>query len=105
MLRAARFEAKLGFTLHPDTEAPIHKLAYLLDGVPPARLFDETLKLFLTGQRRASCDVLRAAGCWRHLMPDVVARGRRAHPESAGARLRRSSASRTPTSACARASR
>ena len=32
MLRAARFAAKLGFTLHPETEAPLHKLAYLLDG-------------------------------------------------------------------------
>ena len=43
MLRAARFAAKLDFTLHPDTEAPIHRLAYMLDAMPPARLFDETL--------------------------------------------------------------
>ncbi|MCB1804154.1 MAG: polynucleotide adenylyltransferase PcnB, partial [Candidatus Competibacteraceae bacterium] len=27
MLRAVRFAAKLGFRLHPDSEAPIHKLA------------------------------------------------------------------------------
>ena len=31
MLRAARFAAKLDFTLHPGTEAPIHRLAYMLD--------------------------------------------------------------------------
>ena len=54
MLRAARFEAKLGFTLDADTAAPIPKLAWMLDGVPPARLFDEVNKLFLAGsaQRR-----------------------------------------------------
>ena len=42
MLRAVRLAAKLGFTIHADTAAPIPKLRRgLLDGVPPARLFDE----------------------------------------------------------------
>jgi poly(A) polymerase len=49
MLRAVRFAAKLDFTIEPDTEQPISRLAHLLDGVPPARLFDECLKLFLSG--------------------------------------------------------
>ncbi|MFM7708688.1 MAG: hypothetical protein ACKO9D_11855, partial [Gammaproteobacteria bacterium] len=49
MLRAARFEAKLGFTYDEATAEPIGRLRALLAGVPPARLFDETLKLFLTG--------------------------------------------------------
>ena len=49
MLRAARFEAKLGFSIDPATAAPIGSLRELLAGVPPARLFDETLKLFLSG--------------------------------------------------------
>jgi poly(A) polymerase len=62
MLRAARFAAKLGFTLHPDTEVPVHKLAYLLDGVPPARLFDETMKLLLAGSAAASCNLLARLG-------------------------------------------
>ena len=39
MLRAARFEAKLGFSLDEATAAPIALLADLLGGVPPARLF------------------------------------------------------------------
>ena len=34
MLRAARFSAKLGFRLHPDTEAPIARLAPLLAEIP-----------------------------------------------------------------------
>ncbi len=49
MLRAVRFAAKLDFTIEPSTEQPITKLANLLEGVPPARLFDESLKLFLSG--------------------------------------------------------
>ena len=86
MLRAARFAAKLGFTLHPDTEAPVHKLAYLLDGVPPARLFDETMKLLLAGSAAASCNLLARLGLLSHLMPDLV-RAVNEAPESAGARL------------------
>ena len=86
MLRAARFAAKLGFTLHPDTEAPVHKLAYLLDGVPPARLFDETMKLLLAGSAAASCNLLARLGLLSHLMPDLV-RAVNEAPDSAGARL------------------
>ena len=41
MLRAVRFAAKLDFSIEAATERPIRQLAYLLDGVPPARLFDE----------------------------------------------------------------
>ncbi len=86
MLRAARFAAKLGFTLHPDTEAPVHRLAYLLDDVPPARLFDETMKLMLAGSAAASCNLLARFGLLGHLMPDLV-RAVNEAPESPGARL------------------
>jgi poly(A) polymerase len=86
MLRAARFAAKLGFTLHADTEAPIARLAYLLDGVPPARLFDEAMKLLLAGSAGASCNLLARLGLLAHLMPDVV-RAVNEAPDSPGARL------------------
>ena len=88
MLRAARFAAKLDFTLHPDTEAPIHKLAYMLDSMPPARLFDETMKLMLAGSGVASFDLMTRLELLTHLMPDVAAAVREA-PDSAGARLLR----------------
>jgi poly(A) polymerase len=71
MLRAARFEAKLGFTLDPATAAPITQLAELLGGVPPARLFDETLKLFLTGHGAQSYQVLRRRGLLAAILPTV----------------------------------
>ena len=88
MLRAARFAAKLGFTLHPETEAPIHRLAYMLDSMPPARLFDETMKLMLAGSGLASFDLMTRLELLTHLMPDVAAAVREA-PDSAGARLLR----------------
>lgn len=59
MLRAARFIAKLGLQLAPDAEAPLRKLAYLLHDIPPARLYDEVLKLFLTGHAVRGFDELR----------------------------------------------
>ena len=73
MLRAARFEAKLGFTLAPATEAPIERLRELLGQVPAARLFDETLKLFLTGHGARSLEVLQRRGLLRVLYPTVGA--------------------------------
>lgn len=54
ILRAVRLAAKLGFTIDPATEAPIAAMKGLLHEVPPARLFDECLKLFLTGHAVAS---------------------------------------------------
>jgi poly(A) polymerase len=73
MLRAARFEAKLGFGIDPATAEPIGRLRELLGGVPPARLFDEMLKLFLTGHGAKSLEVLRRRGLLAQLLPNVDA--------------------------------
>ena len=81
MLRAARFEAKLGFAIDPATAQPIAPLRELLGGVPPARLFDETLKLFLTGHGARSFEVLRRRGLLGALLPTVDAYFR-THPGS-----------------------
>src|SRR6187401_1304407 len=48
MLRAARLAAKLGFTIDPETRAPIAELKHLLENVPQARLFEEILKLLFS---------------------------------------------------------
>ena len=73
MLRAARFEAKLSFEIDPATAEPIARLGELLGGVPPARLFDETLKLFLTGHGARSFAVLQRRGLLATLLPTVAA--------------------------------
>jgi poly(A) polymerase len=69
MLRAVRFAAKLGFSIDPESEAPIRRLGYLLDGVPAARLFDEVLKLFLSGYGVKVFDLLQKYGLFEHLFP------------------------------------
>jgi poly(A) polymerase len=69
MLRAVRFAAKLDFSIEAQTEAPVAKLAYLLDGVPPARLFDECLKLFLSGFGAKAYRLLKQYGLFEHLFP------------------------------------
>ena len=81
LLRAARFEAKLGFHLDPATAKPIPALRDRLAAVPPARLFDETLKLFLTGHGAKSFEVLRRRGLLAALLPTVDAYYV-SHPES-----------------------
>ncbi len=71
MLRAARFAAKLGFTIEPSTRAPISELSGLLAEVPPARLFEEVLKLFLSGHAVASFEKLRQYGLFEALFPET----------------------------------
>jgi len=73
MLRAVRFAAKLDFSIEPNTEGPIRRLAYLLDGVPPARLFDEVLKLFLSGFGVKAYRLLQQYGLFEHLFPQSAA--------------------------------
>ncbi len=81
MLRGVRFEAKLGFHLDSGTAAPIARLGDLLAGVPSARLFDETLKLFLSGHGARSLEILRERGLLAALLP-TVAGYLAAHPGS-----------------------
>jgi len=73
MLRAVRFAAKLDFSIEPATERPIKQLAYLLDGVPAARLFDEVLKLFLSGFGAKAYRLLQQYGLFEHLFPQSAA--------------------------------
>jgi poly(A) polymerase len=86
MLRAARFEAKLGFTLDGETGTLIPELRSLLASVPPARLFDETLKLFLTGHGAMSLVVLQRHGLLGELLPTVASYLDR-YPDGAVSRL------------------
>jgi len=74
MLRAVRLAAKLGLTIDPATRAPIRRLAPLLEHVPPARLFEEMLKLLLSGHASACVRQLRDEGLSHGLLPllDVI---------------------------------
>ncbi len=69
MLRAVRFAAKLGFRLSPEAEQPIHELGARLDDVPPARQFEEVLKLFHSGCAIETFELLRHYNLFQYLFP------------------------------------
>lgn len=71
MLRAIRFATKLDMTIHRDTENPIKPLANLLESIPPARLFEEFLKLFLSGKAVENFNALRHFGLFQYFFPVV----------------------------------
>lgn len=70
LLRAVRFAAKLQLDIDPATEKPLTELGASLDQVPPARLFDEVLKLFLTGHAQRTTRLLQHYGLFEALFPD-----------------------------------
>jgi poly(A) polymerase len=74
LLRVVRFSAKLNFTIEPATMAPIAVMAPLINNVPAARVFDEMLKLLMSGQALACLQQLRKQGLHHGLLPllDVV---------------------------------
>jgi len=71
LLRAARFVAKLGVEPDEDTGRWIPELAHLLEDVPPARLFEETCKLFMTGHGMRSMEALQRFGLSATLFPGL----------------------------------
>ena len=68
-LRAIRFAAKLGFTIDDDIIELVDDTADRLEGIPSARLFDEFLKLFLSGYGEAAWLALRQTPLARSLFP------------------------------------
>ena len=88
MLRAVRFAAKLDFKLHPQTAAPISELARMLDAVPPARLFDEVNKMFLSGSGLRALELLIEFQLLEHLFPSLAAAGVEDPASAAGKLLR-----------------
>ena len=71
LLRAARFVAKLGVEPDAETARRMPELAPLLRGVPPARLFEETCKLFMTGHGMRSMEALQRFGLSTTLFPGL----------------------------------
>jgi poly(A) polymerase len=71
MLRAARFAAKLGFTIEKRCEKSILKMGGLLEDISSARLFDESAKLFLSGHGAESFRELRRCNLFKTLYPQT----------------------------------
>jgi len=69
MLRAIRFAAKLGFRIDDDIMMLVEDTADRLEAIPAARLFDEFLKMFLSGYGGAAWQILSATPLARSLFP------------------------------------
>lgn len=80
MLRAVRFATKLGLRIEDSTRKPIKPLSGLLDNIPPARLFEEFLKLFLHRRALANFEYLHELNLFQYLFP--VLKSALKNPES-----------------------
>ena len=69
MLRAVRFAAKLEFDIEDSAAAAIHEYGHLLAVIPPARMFDEFIKLFHSGAAVRVFELLRQYGLLKFLVP------------------------------------
>jgi poly(A) polymerase len=69
MLRAVRFAAKLDFSIEAEAAAGIHEFGQRLAVIPPARMFDESIKLFHSGHAVRVFELLREYGLLRYLIP------------------------------------
>lgn len=69
MIRAIRFSALLGFTIEPDTYRALLDLNETITRAAPARLYEEILKLFLSGEGAKIWQQLRQTGMSGALFP------------------------------------
>jgi len=74
VLRAARLSAKLGFSIGEATEAAMKHVAPELAKTPPARLFEEVLKLFQGGYAERSFAAVREHDLLQYLFPPLQRR-------------------------------
>lgn len=72
MLRAVRFAAKLGFDIDESVADAIGEQRNLLRNVPPARLFDEFLKLFQSGHAERTFVLLWQYRLFEELFPETA---------------------------------
>ena len=77
LLRAARFVAKLGVELGEETGKPVNEMAPLLKDIPPARLFEEVCKLFMTGHAWRTLEALQRFHLTRALFPVLKGDGQK----------------------------
>ena len=69
MLRAARIAGKLCLSISRDTAEQITKMNHLLSNISPARLYDETIKLFHCGFANHTLPLLEKYELLKYLLP------------------------------------
>ena len=69
MLRAIRLSTKINFEIELQAKETIYRLGHLLQEVPPARLFDEMIKLFHGGHAQQTFHELREFDLFKYMFP------------------------------------
>ncbi len=72
MLRAIRFAVKLDFDIEEETAAPIEDMACLLRDIPPARLYEESLKMLQSGHGLETYHLMREYNLFQQLFPTIA---------------------------------
>src|SRR5512138_276800 len=72
MIRAIRFAAILGFTVEENCWQALVELAPSIGRAAPARLYEEVLKLFLSGEGERTYQLLRHCGLFTYLLPPLA---------------------------------
>ncbi|KGY12317.1 poly(A) polymerase [Vibrio tubiashii] len=72
MLRAIRFAVKLDFDIEEDTAEPIEELATLLQDIPAARLYEESLKMLQSGHGLETYHLMREYNLFQQLFPIIA---------------------------------
>lgn len=71
MIRAVRFAAKLGMQISKLSSEAIHHHSALLSNIPPARLFEEVIKLFASGQGLKTFQLMQEYDLMQPLFPQL----------------------------------
>jgi poly(A) polymerase len=69
MLRAVRFAALLGFTIEKRTHAALTAATDTIVRAAPPRLYEEMLKILLSGEGARCCDLMQRTGLFAALFP------------------------------------
>jgi poly(A) polymerase len=73
MMRAARFAAQLGVTVHEDVRQAMTRMAERITMISAERVRDELVKLICAAQPRAGVDLLVDTGLAEFVLPEVSA--------------------------------
>lgn len=73
MLRAVRFAAQLGFSIHADTMRAIDSCGTLIGHVSAERIRDELVKLLLSNDSAGGLHLLEQSGLMAHILPELHA--------------------------------
>jgi poly(A) polymerase len=72
VLRAARFAARLNFTIDPATYAAMKRAAPTVMSISAERIGDEMTRMMTEGGAARGMDIMLETGLWQVLVPEVV---------------------------------